>query len=79
MDPHRAAAVPRGFKKCVLEVLLRVQHKRLFHPARLQPSAPSRTSTKVKINVGLMVIQKGDLRPQRGKTISLTTDPDISA
>ncbi|KAL6489253.1 hypothetical protein MHYP_G00029940 [Metynnis hypsauchen] len=35
--------------------------------------------TKVKINVGLMVIQKGDLRPQRGKTISLTTDPDISA
>ncbi|KAL6456260.1 hypothetical protein MHYP_G00348030 [Metynnis hypsauchen] len=35
--------------------------------------------TKVKIDVGLMVIQKGDLRPQRGKTISLTTDPDISA
>ncbi|MEQ2175980.1 hypothetical protein GOODEAATRI_023311, partial [Goodea atripinnis] len=31
------------------------------------------------INVGLMVIQKGGLRPQRGRTISLTTDPDISA
>ncbi|MEQ2191612.1 hypothetical protein XENOCAPTIV_000035 [Xenoophorus captivus] len=26
-----------------------------------------------------MVIQKGGLRPQRGRTISLTTDPDISA
>ncbi|XP_076852371.1 G2/M phase-specific E3 ubiquitin-protein ligase-like [Brachyhypopomus gauderio] len=34
---------------------------------------------KVRINVGLMVIQKGGLRPLRGKTVSLTTDPDISS
>nr|XP_055034496.1 G2/M phase-specific E3 ubiquitin-protein ligase-like [Misgurnus anguillicaudatus] len=34
---------------------------------------------KVQMNVGLMAIQKEGLRPQRGKTISLTTDPDITA
>ncbi|MED6275969.1 hypothetical protein CHARACLAT_032039 [Characodon lateralis] len=55
VELHRtfAAAVARGFKKYVLELLHGLQ-----------------------INVGLVVIQKGDLRPQCGKTISLTTDPD---
>ncbi|XP_039459706.1 uncharacterized protein LOC120435029 [Oreochromis aureus] len=34
---------------------------------------------KVQINVGLMTIKKGGLKPYRGKTIFLTTDPDATA
>ncbi|KAM9737247.1 zinc finger MYM-type protein 4-like isoform 2-T2 [Menidia menidia] len=34
---------------------------------------------KVRINIGLMAIQKNCLKPQRGKTISLATNPNVSA
>ncbi|XP_043981878.1 uncharacterized protein LOC122836180 isoform X4 [Gambusia affinis] len=34
---------------------------------------------KVQINIGLMAIQKNRLKPQRGRTISLATNPDVSA
>lgn len=32
-----------------------------------------------QINIGLMTIQKNCLKPQRGRTISLATNPDVSA
>ncbi|XP_027892435.1 uncharacterized protein LOC114156278 isoform X2 [Xiphophorus couchianus] len=34
---------------------------------------------KVRINIGLMAIHKDCLKPQRGRTISLATHPDVSA
>ncbi|CAI5660945.1 G2/M phase-specific E3 ubiquitin-protein ligase isoform X1 [Oreochromis niloticus] len=36
-------------------------------------------SFSLQINVGLMTIKKGGLKPYRGKTIFLTTDPDATA
>ncbi|XP_076616603.1 G2/M phase-specific E3 ubiquitin-protein ligase-like [Chaetodon auriga] len=41
--------------------------------------AKKKLKKRVQINVGLMTVQKGGMKPQRGKNISLTTDPDTTA